>query len=364
MTVTGGLGGILVPAMAAAFLLHLLLRKRGKAGMPGRPDTDRVSRAVIYVPSMALWLATCFYMITYGERFIEHAAAPAGILAGCMAGTWLAVLAPVSALMALFCVLGAFGVSRDLRPVASDATEKAMLQLAKEAETEDAVIASWWDMGYYYAYTSGHPVLWDGGSQDSLRALLVARALVTEDLAESSAIFRMLAGTGNQAALKLAEKLGMQEGLQALWALAPLGPEEAETALEGQYGFDGEEAETIGRLIHPPKGRETYLVISGRMLEVLGWIEYYAGWDFTGKAQIPVSVAYNILPDGTDNMGTEDPAGRTFFDHRKRETVWRLFFGRDAVCDGTALFDEVCRYVDETDQVQVWKIRQSDQGQL
>ena len=78
--------------------------------------------------------------------------------------------------------------------------------VAANAASPDAAIASWWDLGYYYTYESGHPTLWDGGTQDPLRAIIVGKALSTDDMQLSGSLIRMLSNTGNAAPAFRADK--------------------------------------------------------------------------------------------------------------------------------------------------------------
>ena len=361
MTVTGGLGGIVVFILAVISLVMLA----------AAAFRTKKRRLCICFCILLVWSAGCLFTIRYGVRFIEHLAAPAGILAGSLTGmtvSWLLtpdqggrrsgyLAAALLCAVVLFPVLaGSIRTNRAVRPQASRSSEAAMNWIRENADTEDAVIASWWDMGYYYSYESGHPVLWDGGSMDSVRAMILGRALTSEDLSEGNALLQMICASGNEAVTRLSEKLGMQAAAEALWNLILMDSDETYQALRERYGFDEEETRTLAGLIHPEAQRETYLVITGKMLQYLGWIEFFGNPGFSDGITVPVSVGCYALPDGTADISSEDETVQAFFTHRKKELIWRLYFDGNASDEDRQWFSKVFESEDDEDHVQVWKL--------
>lgn len=371
-TVVNSVGGILVLVTAGVALVtgaaHLFTLMREMPAAGGSPhDTtsqlDRQVRACTYLCLLATWLVACLYGLRIGARMVEHLAAPAGVLAGVAIGLaagkppvppskWLLALLVATSVCAP--VLG--GSARlypNQRGAVTDAYEQATDWVATSAETPEAVIASWWDLGYYYEFASGHPVLWDGGSHDSPRALIIGKALTSTDPTLSRALLLMLSTSGNEPVNLLCDALGTQRGFEALWALAP--KDRTQTLAELQkLGFDLEAATRLEALLHPASPTETYLVLTKHMMRRLGWIEYYANWDFEGDNQLPRAVGSHETPDGLATITSDDPEVVAFFERRKQGLSWQLFYeGADL---GPA-FEEVCSAKDGAETVRVWRVR-------
>ena len=355
-TVVNGLGGFLILLLALPGLIlpvcrYLKTRKEpaflSDEEAPG--TSGPVREAAVFAVISCVWFVFCLYGMKVGLRFVEHLAAPAGILAGSGVG-WLTersrrLRKPAAVLlMVLFLgagtgavcmtVTGAYRTCLQVTPVITDASCDAMDWIAGHANSERAVIASWWDAGYFYEYEARHPVLWDGGSQNARLALVISKALVTADMQQSKALIQMLAVSGNKPALLLTGILGMKTGFEALFACAALDSEETIRVLEDEYGMETLAAEEAEELLHPDEEREIYLVLNGRMLMRLGLIEYYAAWDF-GEAQ-PLS---------------ESTAGS-----REQETFYRLYLERDGTDANGRCFEMVFEEGDGEDHVEVWRV--------
>ena len=321
-------------------------------------------RPAVWFFLLLLWFEACLYAAFKGERFIMHLAAPAGILAGVAAGlaicrilTWrrrrdafaktmgVAAVVILCMLLILPSVSGSYRLGSRYGGLVSDCAESTADWIAANARSEnavvqdersprgrgagfpkDAVIVSWWDLGYYYEYEAGIPVLWDGGSQDEIRSILVGRALTTRDFYQSSELLKMLATSGNRVAWRLNGRLGQKEGFGALWELSAMSRAEAEAALNGTYGFLPEEADEISSMIHPEKSPEIYLVITERMMQVLGWIEYYGNWDFSGEAPIPLDPSYLASPEKEEGSAGSDRSAEDIMTEREQEVIWQLYF--------------------------------------
>lgn len=357
-----GVGGIAILIMAAAGLLALFLRlkKRSASNRPG-----------VYLSILSAWLAVFIVGLRMGVRFVEHLCAPVGILAalgtaavaaymsdrlrkGETRGNRIlctAVSAVICAAVILPSALDACDIYSSPRATITDASENAMDWVAANAGSADAAIASWWDLGYYYTYESGHPTLWDGGTQDPLRAIIVGKALSTDDMQLSGSLMRMLSGTGNAAPAFLMEKLGATEGTEALWETVTAESGEAVRVLSEKYGMSGADAAEADRLMHPEEDHETYLIVSGRMMGIIGWFEFYGNWDFEGENIRPASVRYDTTPDGSADMKTAEGEDREFFEKRAREAVWRMYFDEEG-----GPFSLAYDTSDGIEKVQVWKL--------
>ena len=395
LTVLNGIGGAAVGILCAGGLVILILSLFRSAAQDNRvPEDERTdfpcvssedvaacpenaeSRRVpiqerrgslVYICVLGTWLAGGIYASLQGIRFVQHLSVPVGLLAGACVGyaaycimQFKRGLRPVKILaVLLICaaaaaipVWGSAEICRQNRPSVSDALAEGMKWVRENAENEDAVIASWWDLCYYYEYASGHPAFWDGGSQEGARAILIAKALTSRDPVLSGRILQMMAGYGKRPVTEMAEQLGEKNAFDVLWKVLLMQRDETERYLQETCGFTGEKAAELAEMIHPEQEREVYMVISGDMLYKLGWIEYYADWDFADGGRKPAATVYNVMPDGSENMKSESEKARAFFEDRAKETIWRLFFR----ADGGEAFAPAFETSDGISQIQIWKV--------
>ena len=368
MTVLTGIGG-LIPAvlcvLAIMFLAAGILKMRNENS---RAITELPRKCnVLYLVILLLWLAGCLYAVRLGVRFTEHLAVPVGILGGASAG-WIishvkgvdtlpSALRPVLVVLICACavilpLIGSVMIGRAVRPSASDAHENAMLWIRDNAGDDEAVAASWWDMGYFYVAASAHPVYWDGGSQTGIRAILISKALTAQDPELTKGILAMLSGSGDAAADYLIGKMDAEKVFDTLWKVIPEDHSIVVDYLTGSCGLTLQEAEEADQLIHPSDPEETYLVLTDTMMSEIGWFEYYSGWDFTGTQPAPSATVYYSTTDGTGRLGDTDEATRRFFENRAKETVWRLYFEHECGDSFSLAFEEN----DGVSNVQVWKV--------
>ena len=387
-TVIGGLGGILavllVPAGVGTIAARAIKEHRND-----RADIQNKRHTGIRIPAclimLVVWLLPCLYAVRLGGRFVQHLAIPAGILAGAAAGECFTHLSEIlqrrrggdegdgtkAGLLSLagptagvlFCLCAAFLSAYSawencgaVLPSSCDAQESAMDWIAQNAKSQDAIIASWWDQGFFYEYVSGHPVLWDGVTQDAPRAVLLGKALITDDKRQSRNLLLMLSGEGNTFYEDLRRKLGIRNTCNALYTAATLTREEAETYFREEWDLSAEEAEQSAARMYPAAPRETYLVLSTGMLMRLGYIEFYANWDFTGDQQVPIASTYDTHPSGFGEVDQDKDTKDPFSKYRQQETIWQLFFDRDGIYEDQACFERVYEAVDGIERVQVWRV--------
>ena len=367
LTILNGVGGAAVAILCLGGILLLVLQVIRLPQAEKKASADGRKNSLLYLCVLGTWLAGCLYASGQGIRFVEHLAVPVGILAGFCTG-WITpeadhkkrlsavgkagVTILICAAAAALPVVGAVQISRQNRPSVSDALSEGMKWIQDHAEDPDAVIASWWDLGYFYEYESGHPALWDGGSQSGVKAILIARALTDPDMQMSQRILQMLAAEGAGPVNRLTDLAGEEKAFAALWETLPLDREETAAHLRDRYSIEQEEAEELAGMIHPQQKKETYLVISGDMLYKLGWIEYYADWDFNGRNTPPAATVYSVMPDGSANMKSDKEEARAFFAARAQETIWKLFFK----AEGAPYFTPVFETSDGVSQIQVWRV--------
>lgn len=376
VSVLGGVGGIAAAVLALAGLLWLAGRCLG-SGAPLRgtgPASQRRRWQVLCLCVLVVWLAVCLYAVSLGSRFIELLAAPAGILSGACAG-WLTALAGGSgrrdgsvsmanraarALLALVIVAVACGpalygsarLSKALRPSETDAAAQGMQWVRDHAESDEACIASWWDEGFFFEWESGHPALWDGGSQYGRRAVLVGRALATDDPRLSRALLVMLATSGDAPSESLTDALGVEEGFSTLFEILVLPADEARAVLVGEHGLDAVLADEVVSQTHPAEPAEVHVVLTDRTMRIMGWVERYGLWSFGEPGERPSAVAYDTSYDGAYELDSDDPAARAYFEQRSHEVMWRLFFDGD----GAGCFEREFAADDGVHSVQVWRV--------
>ena len=366
ITPINGVGGLTTLLLGIGALAELWVRALRKK--PAKEDAPLRSLWAMYACVLGVYLLGCLAACTRGVRFVEHLAVPVGILAGIAVGHLMPPLDPAkprrgarllrAALALLLCagaatpvLVGAVRVARSVRPSMSDAYAEAMAWVRENAGSPDAPIASWWDKGYCFEAESGHPALWDGGSQTGQRAVLVARAL-TEDPETSAALWELLAVSGDAPASYLTERLDKARAYEILRRALPLSDEETRSLLTAEYGLSPAEAAEAAALLHPAEPREVYVVLTSSMQDILGWFEYYAEWDFGGENPLPRASRWRMLRDGSGSIDSEDPAIQARFDLRRAGTFWRLWFDEDGGAYYTKVFDRD----DGVNRVQLWRV--------
>jgi dolichyl-diphosphooligosaccharide--protein glycosyltransferase len=226
---------------------------------------------------------------------------------------------------------GSFQWGREIRSMMSDSLAHSMEWVKDNAETEDAVVLSWWDYGYYYELESGHPVLWDGGTGTAVRLNIVGRILSTDDPKLCYSLIKMISTSGDKPVDMLTDKLGKAEGFDALYKVVVMDKDDSIKALTEEYGFGGSEAAELEALLHPSDPREVYLVMYETMTEQLGVFEYYGNWDYDGENTVPVKTVYTSMPDGSGDMSSTDTEVQEFFEKRQKEMLWRLYISGDTI---------------------------------
>ena len=371
VTVVNGVGGLATAAIAAAGLLlacrsGIRFLNNSSDESPDRGTEEDLMTFCI----LGLLLAGCLYASRRGIRFIEHLGVPTGLLAGSLIGR--AAGRPSSGsssfgtparqygkglLCLVLCLAAAVPAlsgsricSGASRPSFSDISAEGMRWIRENAETPDAVIASWWDAGYFYESETGHPCLWDGGSMSGIRCILMGRALTTPDPALSRAILRMLAGSGDKGILFLMEHADTRTSFEAAWEALPEPKDAAVEILATRCGLTEKEAAEAEALLHPEDPGEIYLVITESMLLRLGWIEYFSDWDFTGTAPLPAASRYDYAPDG--HLLADTAEDHSFREIRSRETIWQLYFEKESAGCFFPVYDES----DGVERMQIWQV--------
>jgi hypothetical protein len=343
-TIVNGVGGLLVLIFAFVSMGYIIYRvaKMRKEGT----DTNRV---MVYLSVIGTWLIACFFMTRVGIRMVQFFAFPCAVLVGILAGVLFnklitdkkhisgkvvvrnAVLNVAICAAVVLALIGSFLWGREIRSMMSDSLAHSMEWVKDNAETEDAVVLSWWDYGYYYELESGHPALWDGGAATANRLNIVGRILSTDNPKLCYSLIKMISTSGDKPVVILTDKLGKAEGFDALYKVVVMDKDDSIKALTDEYGFSGSEAAELEALLHPSDPREVYLAMYETMTEQLGVFEYYGNWDYDGENTVPVKTVYTSLPDGSDDMSSTDAEVQEFFGKRQKEMLWRLYISGDTI---------------------------------
>ncbi len=351
-TVITGIGGAFAAFAAIGGLVLLFLRTSVKTE-DRWSEFPQKRESLMYLFVLGLWTVTGLYLIRSGIRFIEILAVPTGVLAGIFAEwisdrlksdslKWRIGRLIISIIIVTAIILPDFeGVFLSLRlPSVTDASANAMRWIKENAEDPDAVIASWWDMGYFYEAESDHPCLWDGGSQDPIRGILISRAMVEEDMETSYRILYMLACSGNAAVDLMMKHTDPKTAFDTLWEVLPMSSPKACSVIAGRCGVNAQTALEIDKLIHPREIKEIYLVIPYMMIQQTDMFEYLSDWDFTGT-QVPYS-------EETLSYDEQEKIEAI----REDYTMWRLFFD----VEENPYFNCVFEGYDGVDGIRVWRV--------
>ncbi len=268
-------------------------------------------RNILYIAMITVSVITCAFAVRpeFGTPAASIAAA-AALFIGLL--LWSFRRAAVLNLFAFSLVLSpcmaAFGYAYCAVPDGSD-TLAEMCECIRENTDEDAVIASWWDYGYFYEYAAQRLTLGDGGNFNSEWNYWLGQALMSNDEAQAKGIFRMLATGGLDAThllrdaygpageagkpadpeLTLPDRLDHPYGYATtvLKQIAALSREEARVLLSDGYGLSADLCDRVLALTHPENSRPIYLVLSDDMLRKLGAIATYGLWEFSGDPTLP-----------------------------------------------------------------------------
>ena len=343
-TIVNGVGGLLVLIFAFVSMGYIIYRA---AGM--RKEGADTNRVMVYFSVIGTWLIACFFMTGVGVRMVQFFAFPCAVLTGILAGVLFnkfitdkgnvsgkemarnAVLNVAICAAVVLALTGSFLWGREIRSMMSDSLAHSMEWVKDNAGTEDAVVLSWWDYGYYYELDSEHPALWDGGTGTAKRLNIVGRILSTDDPKLCYSLIKMISTSGDKPVDMLIDKLGKAEGFDALYKAVVMDKDDSIKALTDEYGFGGSEAAELEALLHPNDPREVYLALYETMTEQLGVFEYYGNWDYDGENTAPVKTVYTSLPDGSADMSSTDKEVQEFFEKRQKEMLWRLYISGDTI---------------------------------
>ncbi len=246
--------------------------------------------------TLIIWLLVGVISSGFGMRFIKNAAIPAALLAGLGIGIAYQKFhtSPKNKIILLlsWCLIclpsfRAYKIPLSTIPSANDSLAEAASWMNENLD-EDYTIASWWDLGYYYEYSTNLKVLADGGTYNSHVYYWLANAFITEDEVLSSRILKMLSSSNLQAPEFAKSIVGSYaEGSKILRQILVMPKEEARDALIVKYNFTPKQADTLLGLTH--QDSKVVIVITKDMLSIIDSITYFGCWSFNGQFQSPES---------------------------------------------------------------------------
>ena len=278
----GGIFVVLFYFIGLIFLLYFTVRYFKK-----NEEEDK-SRYIMFV-TLLIWSIGGIISIRSGARFVKIAAIPVNLTAGLALGylykifknfgIGFAVIIVTIGLCANPCIY-AYQISSRSNPSVNKALEMSA-DFINENTEKNAVIASWWDFGYFYEYTTGRRAIGDGGVYNGRFFYFLANAFLTTDDYTSANIFKMLSYKGVTASVLMDKYVTTpKEGCKILLDILSKNKEDAFKALTETYKFDEEKANSIIELTHPELDYDIVLVITENMQRMKTAMSYYAYYDF------------------------------------------------------------------------------------
>ncbi|RAP49800.1 MAG: hypothetical protein BZ136_02845 [Methanosphaera sp. rholeuAM74] len=268
---------------------------------------------------LILWAVGIAVMLTQGTRFIEQFEVPMALMAGISVGliltyldlkweskTYLTATAIVLVLLAVAGPLYADHLTSSQSVGSTNDDMYNTLTWIKANTPEDTVLASWWDFGHLFTAVANRQVVFDGGSQNNMRAYWIGHSLATSDENLSAGILRMLANSGEDASNTLDLYTNdTAKSVEILNKILPMDKAQANSELTGTYGLDQQQANSVLDLTHPEKVKPVNLILSSDMLSKAAWWSYFGSWNFENKS----SVHYSYYPS---QSATEEINGKAF----------------------------------------------------
>ncbi|MBE6487752.1 MAG: peptide transporter [Methanosphaera stadtmanae] len=268
---------------------------------------------------LLLWVLGIAVMLTQGTRFIEQFEVPIALMAGISVGYTLEYLSLkwesryhvtlVAVILLLLAVASPLYADHLTSSQSVGSTNDDMyntLTWIKANTPEDTVLASWWDFGHLFTAVADRQVVFDGGSQNNMRAYWIGHSLSTSDEALSAGILRMLANSGEDASNTLDLYTNdTAKSVEILNKILPMDKAQASSTLTGTYGLDQQQANSVLDKTHPEKTKPVNLILSSDMLSKAAWWSYFGSWNFENKT----SVHYSYYPS---QSVTEQINGKAF----------------------------------------------------
>ena len=289
--------------------------------IPGKfewTQSEKYNNLFLFV-LLLLWTVGIAVMLTQGTRFIEQFEVPIALMAGISIGIFLkyidlkieqkSYVTFIALILVLLAVVGPVYADHLTSSQAVGSTNDDMyntLTWIKSNTPENSVLASWWDFGHLFTAVADRQVVFDGGSQNNMRAYWIGNSLATSNEDLSAGILRMLANSGEDASNLLDSYTGdTSKTVKILNEILPMDRTQASTALTGTYGLDQQQANSVLDLTHPSQTKPVYLILSSDMLSKAAWWSYFGSWNFENQT----SYHYSYYAAQSQ---TEDISGKQF----------------------------------------------------
>ncbi len=251
----------------------------------------------------SIWYLITAVLAFRSWRFIMLFAVPVAILSGMLVGKICTIMvdrklmdwqvfATMLILLALFPALyGAYRSKGDSLPQVNRYLHEPLSNIRSQTGT-DAIVASWWDYGYFFEEKTGRRTLFDGGSQDGKRVYWVGKALATVDEKLSRNIIKMLAGSGDDATEGMIKAFGEnKDTLIFMTELLSSDRDFAETKLI-ERGLSPEEASAMADLLFPEVKEEVLFIITHDMINIAPW---FAEFGYYGEDDALSDGEYSLI---------------------------------------------------------------------
>ena len=301
----GGILVVLATFIFAVIMLVQLFKKpqevgKGKNKQVLLPEKKQIINCVFFFSWLVIVLPVVFRSVRFTQLFALPAAMVTGLGIGMIAkslekekNTGAGVVAVFLAVLILLCpVIGDLKLAKNQGPGSSEEMDDACRWISENSE-EDAVMASWWDYGYYYQYQAGRRTVGDGGTHGDNYLYWLGSMLMTDSPELSKAICIMLQDNGLDATNKAISLFGNNKlACETLKQILVMPKEDAKSVLTGNYGIEESDAEALLKLTHPDDVPEVFLILSSDMLLKAQAIGYYGFWDFSGSEYVPTLNIY------------------------------------------------------------------------
>lgn len=289
--------------------------------VPGKLEwTDREKHNNLFLfVLLLLWILGIAIMLTQGTRFIEQFAVPVALLAGLFVGFIIkdidlkteqySYVALIAIILVLLAVVPPLMSDHTVSSQSVGSTNDDMyntLTWIKANTPENTVLASWWDFGHLFTQVADRQVVFDGGSQNNMRAYWIGNSLQTSDENLSAGILRMLANSGEEASNTLDLYTNdTAKTVDILNRILPMDRTQANAELTGSVGLTQQEANSVLDKTHPAETKPVSLILSSDMLSKAAWWSYFGTWNFQNQT----STHYSYYPS---NAQAESINGKTF----------------------------------------------------
>ena len=297
--------GGLVPCLAALIMCVMLVMRIVKKNVKFE-----------YI-LLIIWFLITAILAVRSWRFIMLFAFPVAILAGMFTGNICSLMEEkkmmdrkvfegmIITLMLFPALYGAYRSSADSMPSVNRGMHDSLTYIRDNTD-EDTILAGWWDYGYFFEEKAVRRTLFDGGSQDGARIYWVARAFATKDEVLSSNIFRMIAGSGNEAVDRMLELFGEDKETLRLMDELLSGDRETAIARLKSENIGDEEAEELSMLLFPDVKEDVLCIITREMPGVAGW---FARFGYPDEEDGYSDDAYAVIMDHEDFVSYDGKAG-------------------------------------------------------